>query len=95
MLDVKITTVCYFSAVPTHQQANEKMVTLSSSGSAEYCVPWSQLIYITGHQYTYIPILDKDPSSAQVSFNMEFVIKRAKLQYAVKPQQWVTKLIRA
>ena len=42
----------YFSAVPT-QQANEKMVTLSSSGSGEYCAPWSWLIYITDDPYTY------------------------------------------
>lgn len=41
---------------------------------------------------TYLYLTCKDASSAQVSFNMEFVMKRAKLQYAIKPQQWVTKL---
>jgi hypothetical protein len=33
------------------------------------------------HTYTYS---FTDPSSAQVGFNVEFVMKRAKLQYAIK-----------
>jgi len=37
-------------------------------------------VYI--HTYTFT-----DPSSAQIGMNVEFVMKRAKLQYAIKSKQ--------
>jgi hypothetical protein len=41
------------------------------------------------HAYTYS---FTDPASAQVGLNVEFVMKRAKLQYAIK--SYYTKLVR-
>jgi len=44
--------------------------------------------------YTYIPVLGIQKIYHPHKSNVEFVMKRAKLQYAIKPQQWVTKLYR-
>jgi len=38
-----------------------------------------QVTYIHTHTYSFT-----DPSSAQVTLNGEFIIKRAKLQYEIK-----------